>query len=126
MLNRNRPNKRLLVVEDDITSREALSLLLAGEGYRVAAASNGAEALERLKDKDRPCLVLLDLNMPVMDGRAFCAHRQEDGSLSEVPVIVLSAADDAAQQAERLGAARYLHKPVDTIELLDTVRRCCP
>jgi CheY-like chemotaxis protein len=124
MLIRNRPNKRLLVVEDDITARELMSLLLAGEGYRVATAANGADALARLKDSDRPSLILLDLNMPVMDGPTFCARRGTGGA-ADIPVVVLSSATDAEEQGRRLGAVRSLNKPVDTIELIDTVRHCC-
>jgi two-component system chemotaxis response regulator CheY len=119
-------DKRLLLVEDDFASRELLSMILAGEGYRVAAAANGAEGLERLHDHDRPCLILLDLNMPVMDGRTFCARRQEDHDLDGIPVVVMSSAGDVAEQAAALGAAHYLQKPLDTVRLLDAVRQCCP
>jgi CheY-like chemotaxis protein len=126
MNTRTNPNRRLLVVDDDFPAREMMSMLLAGEGYRVATAANGAEGLERLKDHDRPCLILLDLNMPVMDGPTFCQRRGEDGAASSIPVVVLSAAPDAEEQGKRLGAVHCLHKPVDTIELLGAVRKCCP
>jgi chemosensory pili system protein ChpA (sensor histidine kinase/response regulator) len=115
-----------LLVEDDFASRELLSMILAGEGYRVAAAANGVEGLQRLRGSDRPSLILLDLNMPVMDGRTFCARRHEDRDLDSIPVVVISAAGDVAEQAAALGAARYLQKPVDTVQLLDAVRQCCP
>ena len=101
-------------------------MILAGEGYRVAAASNGADALERLRGKDRPSLILLDMNMPVMDGPSFCARRRQNQALASIPVVIVSSSDDVAQKAQEMGAARYLQKPVDTIELLDTVRQCCP
>lgn len=117
-----RSHKRLLLVDDDFSSREVLSMLLAGEGYRVAAAANGADALQRLHDPDCPNLILLDLNMPVMDGPTFCEHRRQEESLAAIPVIVLSAAADAEQKAAALGAVRCLRKPVDTIELLRIVR----
>jgi CheY-like chemotaxis protein len=120
------PDRRLLVVEDDFVSREVLSTILAGEGYRVATAANGAEGLERLHDKDRPSLILLDLNMPVMDGRTFCARRCCEQDLGNIPVVVLSSAGDVAEQAASLGAKRYLQKPVDIVLLLDAVRTCCP
>jgi CheY-like chemotaxis protein len=126
MRTREFPDKRLLVVEDDFTSREVLSTLLASAGYRVATAANGAEGLQRLHDKDRPSLILLDLNMPVMDGPTFCARRRNEQGLASIPVIVLSSAGDVAEQAAALGATRYLQKPVDTVQLLDTVRNCCP
>jgi CheY-like chemotaxis protein len=119
-------SKRLLLVDDDITSREVLSMLLATEGYRVSAATNGADALQRLNGKDPPSLILLDLNMPVMDGRTFCARRGTDQALKSIPVVVVSSADDVAQKAAEIGATGYLQKPVDSIQLLDTVRQCCP
>jgi CheY-like chemotaxis protein len=119
------PNKRLLLVDDDFATREMMSMILAGEGYRVATAANGVDALERLHDSDRPCLILLDLSMPVMDGPTFCARRKDEG-LPSVPVIVVSSDTDIAQKAAALGAEGYLEKPVDTIELLDTIRKRCP
>ncbi len=125
MMPRNCPNKRLLLVDDDFATREVMSMILAGEGYRVATAANGADALHRMNDHDRPSLILLDLSMPVMDGPAFCARRQADG-LPSVPVIVVSADRDVARKAKDLGADGYLEKPVDTIQLLDAVRRRCP
>jgi CheY-like chemotaxis protein len=118
------PNKRLLLVDDDFATREVMSMVLAGMGYRVATAANGADALQRMQDSDRPSLILLDLSMPVMDGPTFCACRKDAG-LHSVPVIVVSADHDVAQKARDLGADGYLEKPVDTIELLDTIRRRC-
>src|SRR5207248_1971254 len=66
--------KRILLIDDDFTTREVMSVLLGGDGYRVSVAANGAEALERLRSPDRPELILLDLKMPVMDGCSFCEH----------------------------------------------------
>jgi two-component system chemotaxis response regulator CheY len=118
------PNKRLLLVDDDFATRETMSMILAGDGYRVATAANGADALQHLRDSDRPSLILLDLNMPIMDGPTFCARRKDEG-LSSIPVIVVSAERDIAQQAAALGADDYLEKPVDPIQLLDVVRKRC-
>ena len=118
-------HKRVLLVEDNIVTREMLSLVLAGEGYRVAAASNGADAIERLRHYERPDLILLDLRMPVMDGCTFCEQRKQDQSLADIPVVVFSGASDVAEQASALGVTTYLQKPVDTSRLLDAVRHCC-
>jgi CheY-like chemotaxis protein len=126
MVARKHPGRRLLVVEDDFASREMLSTILAGEGYRVALAANGAEGLQRLRDKDRPSLILLDLQMPIMDGRAFCARRRDEQGLESIPVVIMSSAGDVAEQAAALGATRFLQKPLDTVQLLDAVRNCCP
>ncbi len=125
MLAKAHPNKRLLVVEDDFATREVMSMILTGEGYRVATAANGADALRRLREHDQPCLILLDLSMPIMDGPTFCARRKDEG-LSSIPVIVVSSDHDVAQKAAALGADDYLEKPVDTIQLLDAIRKRCP
>jgi CheY-like chemotaxis protein len=119
------PNKRLLLVDDDFATREVMSMILAGEGYRVATAANGADALQRLHDSDRPCLILLDLSMPIMDGPTFCARCKDEG-LGSVPVILVSSDHDIAAKAAALGADDYLEKPVDTIQLLDAIRKRCP
>ena len=118
-------HKRVLLVDDNIVTREMMSLILAGEGYRVATASNGAEAIDRLRHYEKPDLILLDLRMPVMDACQFCEQQKQDQSLADIPVVVLSAASDVAEKASSLGAATYLQKPVDTAKLLDTVRHCC-
>ena len=119
------PGKRVLLIDDNIVTQEMMSMALAAGGYRVATASNGADALERLRDYERPSLILLDLSMPVMDGCAFCRQRQQDQALAAIPIVVLSAAGDVAEQASSLGAKTFLRKPVDLIDLLDAVRRHC-
>ena len=122
----NYPGKRILLIDDNMLTREMMSLILAGEGYRVATACHGADALERLRGYERPDLILLDLRMPVMDGCTFCDEKKRDPEMASIPLIVLSAAADAAEKAAAVGAAVCLQKPVDPIRLLDVVRRCCP
>jgi CheY-like chemotaxis protein len=117
--------RRVLLVEDDLLTREAVTLVLAGEGYMVATAANGREALEWLRHCGRPDLILLDLRMPVMDGREFRRELVQDESLASVPVLLLTASGDARAQTDALGAAGCLQKPVETGQLLDAVRRCC-
>src|SRR5947209_3130440 len=82
--------KRVLIVDDDFATCEMLSVLLAGDGYCVATACNGADALERLHRFAQFDLIVLDLKMPVMDGCAFCRRRQEDRELASVPLVVIS------------------------------------
>jgi CheY-like chemotaxis protein len=118
-------SKVVLVVEDDEATRDAFTLLLGCEGYRVRTASNGLLALEQLRAGDRPCLILLDLMMPVMDGFQLCARLKEDGALGSIPVIVCSAIGEARSRAGLLGAADYLDKPIDPDALLSVVRRHC-
>jgi CheY-like chemotaxis protein len=115
----------ILVVEDDVTTRDALTLVLESEGYRVAAAANGQEALDHLRKAGRPCIILLDLMMPVKDGWQFRTEQGRDPALSTIPVIVCSADGNVGQKAASLGAAGYLQKPVDFELLLQVVQRHC-
>jgi CheY-like chemotaxis protein len=117
--------RRVLLVDNDFLTREAVTLTLAGEGYMVATAADGREALEWLRHHGRPDLILLDLAMPGMDGAAFRQEQKRDEALAAVPVLILSAVGDAPRQAAALGAAGCLQKPVDTAQLLDAVRKCC-
>jgi CheY-like chemotaxis protein len=110
----------ILVVEDDDDIREALCEMLADEGYAVEVATNGAEALDRLRAMDaKPCLVLLDLMMPVMDGWTFLAEQRRDANLASVPVVVLSAARDLPTDVETI------RKPLDPDRLLGAVHSRC-
>jgi CheY-like chemotaxis protein len=82
----------LLVVDDDPAIRETLADLLQDEGYVVMTAINGKEALTRLRaGSARPCVILLDLMMPVMSGAEFYAEMRSDPALADIPVVVISA-----------------------------------
>lgn len=116
----------LLVVEDDQDIRHALALVLESEGYRVVGVANGQEGLDHLRRGERPCVILLDLMMPVMDGWEFRAQQTGDPSLAPIPVIVISADSKVPQKAAALGAAAYLKKPIDFDALIEAVRRYCP
>jgi CheY-like chemotaxis protein len=125
MLTAHPPGKKVLVVEDDFLLRETLSLILAGEGYQVPCACDGRQALERLHNHERPNVILLDLMLPGMSGWEFRRRQQEDPSLANIPVIVLSAMPNASQEAASLGAVGCLQKPVETRQVVDAVRGCC-
>ena len=113
----------VLVVEDDAGVRGAFAALLASEGYRVMEAADGLEALNVLRAaEDLPCLILLDLMMPRMNGWDFCAVQKRDERLGSVPVVVVSA-DPLAARATRMGAAAVLQKPADPDQLLELVDR---
>ncbi len=113
---------RVLVVEDDANTREALSLVLGGAGFAVDAAANGREALDLLRGGLRPRLILLDLMMPVMDGWAFRAEQLRDPALADIPVVVCSAAHELPQRAASLQAAAVFPKPVSFDRLAEAVR----
>ena len=119
------PTKCVLLVDDNFVMREAMSQVLGGDGYRVATAANGADAFRRLAGHEKPDMILLDLNMPVMDGPTFRQRQQQDQGLASIPVVLLSSAGDVAEQATLLGALTFLQKPVDTARLLDVVHRYC-
>src|ERR1700730_7427305 len=107
------PSKYILLIDDNVTTLEKLSLLLAAAGYRVAAAANGEEAMQRLRACGKADLIVLDLSMPVMDGRDFRSRQRQDEALAAIPVVVCSGAADLDEAPEALGAAACLHKPVD-------------
>jgi CheY-like chemotaxis protein len=85
----------------------------------------GAEALAQLRAGSRPCVILLDLMMPVMDGWTFCEEREKDPSLAEIPVLVLSAVGRADPRSARLRAVEHFTKPLDVGRLLAAVERHC-
>ncbi|HZV00494.1 MAG TPA: response regulator [Planctomycetota bacterium] len=117
----------ILIVEDEAEVRETMRDVLADEGYSVAEASNGREALDWLREHSAPCLVLLDLMMPVMSGREFLDAVKGDPSLRDVSVLVVSAMarDKLARAVADSNAKGYLTKPVQLATLLDAVAEHC-
>ena len=113
----------VLVVEDDEGLREMMAQMLTLEGFQTATVANGQEALAYLHGSSRPEVILLDLMMPIMDGWEFRRQQQADPDLSNVPVIVLSALDQA--RSAKVDAAAFLKKPLDFDRLLDLVRQIC-
>ncbi|MCY0993424.1 response regulator [Nannocystis sp. ILAH1] len=114
----------VLVVDDDPDVCETLQTVLEVSGYRVAAAGNGQEALDALRSGVRPCLVLLDLMMPVMNGQEFRAEQREDPAIAGVPVVVVSGDHRVAEKAVEMGL-EGLSKPIDIDDLLHLVGRFC-
>ena len=111
----------MLVVEDDADSREMLGFALELHGFRPVLASDGVDALEQLRD-ERPCVILLDLMMPRMNGWEFRATQLQDQAHRDIPVVVLSAAGKAA---ESVPADAYLQKPINMDAVLSAVRAHC-
>jgi two-component system chemotaxis response regulator CheY len=117
-------NTTVLVVEDDRDSRELLGEMLALSGYRPLLAADGFEAL-RVLARERPCVILLDLMMPRMDGCAFREAQLAIDALRTIPVVVVSADPNAERKARDIEAAACLCKPVDPEDVLLLVRQYC-
>ncbi|HEY2748207.1 MAG TPA: response regulator [Polyangia bacterium] len=114
----------VLLVEDDEDIRQSVAEILREEGFNVAAAVDGDDALRYLRGTDDvPRLILLDLMMPVMDGWGFRAAQLADARLAEIPVVILSAATDVRRHAAQLHVDDYLVKPLDVPLLLNAVER---
>jgi CheY-like chemotaxis protein len=113
----------ILVVDDDPAIRQTLADVLEMDGYAVAQAANGAEALTRIEHAP-PGLVLLDMRMPIMDGWTFARALRERGL--RLPVIVMTAAQNARTWAREIEADDFLAKPFELDDLLSKVRRLHP
>jgi len=118
--------RRILVVEDEEMIRESIVEFLDDSGYQAVGAAHGREALEKLAASDPlPCLILLDLMMPVMDGRTFREQQLQMPQIAAIPVIVFSAYRDVAVAASEMNAAGHLEKPLRLPDLLRKVRQHC-
>lgn len=113
--------KTVLVVEDDPDIRDIVQDLLEAEGYDVVPASHGKQALEFLtevRSASKPDLVILDMMMPLVDGRQVLEAMQRDPALATIPVVVIS----AVMREKPVGAAAFLKKPVPLDKLFEAVR----
>ena len=118
----DRSQPLVLIVDDDQHIRTMLGTLLTLEGYAVITAFNGDEAMTMVQ-RHAPTLILLDLEMPVMDGFGFrAAQRRLASPLCDIPVVIVSGLSDANQFEDGLGAAAVMPKPVDAATLLTAVR----
>jgi CheY-like chemotaxis protein len=115
----------VLVVDDEPAVRQMFEDILSGEGSEVVSAVDGRAALDLLNDGTQPCVILLDLMMPRMNGWQFAEELHADPALRELPLAVVAANPRFKPDAERLGARRWLGKPIDIDELLATVDDLC-
>ena len=113
----------ILIVEDDDDSRRMLELLLASNDYETMSARHGAEALERMRER-KPCLVLLDLQMPVMSGWEFRERQLQDPELADVPVLCVTAFFNPGEVEKELGL-RCVPKARQFSEVIHEVRMAC-
>ena len=114
----------ILVVEDDITQLSILTLLLKKHGYAFSTARDGQEAFDAIQE-EQPDLVISDINMPIMDGLTLCSHIKSDADLRDLPVLLVTATEDANDILRALDAFAdgYLTKPFNEEILIATVRR---
>jgi CheY-like chemotaxis protein len=112
--------KLILVIEDDMSIRQSMQEALESEGYDVLTAENGKVGLEVLKQNPATNLILLDMMMPIMNGREFLTHVKSDVQLSSVPVIVISA---IADDKNTIGAEAFMRKPTDLDKLFKLVAK---
>jgi CheY-like chemotaxis protein len=114
--------RTILIIEDEEAIRDALVFALEIEGYRVSTAANGEEGLAFLRNAPAPCLIVLDLMMPVMNGWEFVESIRKDIHLAVIPIVVMTA---FASHAKAIPAQGIVEKPVDLPVLLQFVGLYC-
>lgn len=112
----------ILVVDDDADIRESLREVLEDEGYPVVCLGNGQDALDHLRGGHRPCVILLDLTMPVMDGWQFRREQKQDPKLAGIPLIVITA---TGKRPVMIDADELVMKPLDLTRLFEAIERYC-
>lgn len=118
--------KTVMIVDDEPDLVELLRMGFEDSGFVVCTAGNGQEALDLLRGGLRPGLILLDLMMPVMNGRQFCAVRANDPLLAGIPVVVITGAGNAQTLPEIAGPIeRIIEKPCELALLLDLAAKYC-
>jgi CheY-like chemotaxis protein len=117
--------KCVLLVDDNALLRDTFAFLLKSWGYAVQEASDGQDALDRLKAGLRPDCILLDLSMPGMDGWQFRAQQCQNPAWASIPLVIVSGERGIEESARSLGAAGYLEKPADPETLARTLRTVC-
>lgn len=117
-------SKKVLIIDDDPAIRKSLGRLLRIEGYDTAEAADGREGLDAARDA-RPCVILLDLMMPRMNGWEFAREQKQDADVARIPVVVISAHGTERQLAATVPADAYFEKPLDFDRLLQTIEKFC-
>jgi len=110
----NLKEPRILLVEDDQLSREALAYILRVEGFGVETAENGRDALELLHRLPHPSIVLLDLGLPIVNGQEFLRRQKRDPEVADIPEVVITAMPEASAPE----AMAILPKPLDLPRLM--------
>jgi two-component system, OmpR family, alkaline phosphatase synthesis response regulator PhoP len=116
--------KKILVIDDERYINRLIEFNLGDEGYEVLTELGGVEGLKNMRENN-PDLVILDIAMPEMDGLEVLRNMKNDGSLSSIPVIILTAKvmEEVETEAKALGADAFLTKPFSPAELVDAVEK---
>lgn len=115
--------KLVLIVEDEYGNAEILQLLLEAEGYRVAVASNGKQALETLQSGEHPALILSDFMMPIMNGGEFGTEVKKDATLAQIPFVFMSGTNEDVVQRVFKDYDAFLVKPIELESLMAVIQR---
>lgn len=115
-------SETILVIEDNEAFCEGVTYVLQEGGYRVAVVHNGQEAITYLANHDLPCAILLDLEMPVMNGWDFRQWQQQDTRFAKIPVIIMSGSHANQRTYELLRPEAYIDKPIDFTSLLNALQ----
>jgi two-component system chemotaxis response regulator CheY len=115
---------KILVVDDDKTTRKLLSLYLKAKGYEVVTAENGLDAMEKLGTENIN-LVVTDMNMPYMDGIELTKNLRADDSWKDLPILMVTteADDDERKKAYETGVDDYLVKPANAEQISDSIKK---
>jgi CheY-like chemotaxis protein len=123
-MSNGQPCSGVLVVDDDPDIRDSLRDVLEERGYEVSTVANGREALDLLKSTSpQPCVILLDLMMPVMDGMQFRKEQKRDPSIANIPLVVITA---TGKRPVLVDAVDLVMKPLDITRLFEAIERYCP
>jgi CheY-like chemotaxis protein len=115
--------RAVLVVDDDDAVRDLLATVLVDVGYDVRTAPNGRDALA-IAQRERPDVVVMDVNMPVLDGLSACRRLRDDARTASLPVLIMSAHPIGERRLGECRADRFLRKPFDITQLVDEIETC--
>ena len=114
--------KTILIIEDDLSILDDLDLLLQLEGYNTEKARNGLEGIHKLNTMNSPCVILLDLMMPIMDGWQFLEYCKNLGSSFQHPILVMTALSEKFLPSKVQG---QIKKPFDIADILNSIKQHC-
>jgi two-component system, chemotaxis family, chemotaxis protein CheY len=119
-------SKTIMVIEDNDSIRSAVRQIIEDEGYRAQTATNGEDALALLEAAATlPSLILLDMNMPIMDGWGFKAVQGTHAKFRHIPIIVVTADGNAREKALMINASGWIRKPIEVDDLLKAIQKVC-